>query len=431
MRKREPRERGMAYRPDPVWKFHELTRFLPERGYIRDYVEYAIQCTDAPPLYHILAATAVVSAAVAPNLDFYFEGEMHPLHLYILLVGDSSESRKTSAIKRAVRVAEPVFEKISMRGPRLWWPIVSSPEGITEELGKEPNRLMLLSEWTEMHRLSSRAGYWQHASEFWNLLYDALDASRSRSKVQIQITRPRVSILAASTPSLIEHATTPVDWLGGKLARYLIGCASRPADVEMDAAVDLPDTVAALRGALGILVNPSLPTGGAADGKASLLPESWQILRDWGRGDWWRDLKARTPAHLKPSFSRAQEHVFRVSTLFQASMSYPFKVEVSPANMRAAIAVVEWCFTQMTKTFMLLHDENLSALGKVTAVLSAAGQAGMSRTALLRKTRLSARAVNEAVGTLVERGDLVGTPEVSHGRAGVRYVYSCGAQPDE
>jgi hypothetical protein len=406
--------------PKPVWDWRVYERFVPPTGYIRDYLEYACQCTDAPPLYHILSATAVVSAAIAPHLDLVFQNEVHPLHIFVLIIGNSSESRKTSAIKRAVKVAEPIFAKVSHRGERLWWPQVSSPEGIMEDLAKEPNRLVLLSEWTEIHRLASKGGYWQHAQEFWNLLYDATDAHRTRSKVKVMIQRPRVTVLGASTPGLVGHATTPIDWEGGKLARYLIGTMVRPPNMEMDAAVDHPNMVAMLRGRLDTLVQPRAPGTGA---NATLSPDAWSLMRSWQKSQWWRDFKNRAPQHLAPSCARAPEHVFRVAGVFQCSMSYPFKVEVSAEAMSAAIQLVEWCYEDSFKCFALVHDEDMTPLAKVQAALAAAGGQGMLRGALLRKTKVTAKQLNEALGTLVERGEMKAGNTWVTGKAHPSYTY--------
>jgi hypothetical protein len=407
-------------RPKPVWDFRSYLDFVPPSGFITEYLEYACQCTDAPPLYHILAATSVVSAAISPHLDLVFHGELHPLHIFTLIIGNSSESRKTSAIMRAVKVAEPVFSKISMRGDRLWWPAISSPEGLMEDLSKEPNRLMLLSEWTEMHRLTG-AGYWEHASEFINLLYDAVAAHRSRSKVKTVITRPRVTILGASTPGLVAHATEKVDWEGGKLARYLIGHMSRPPAREMDAAVDLPHVVTLLQSRLDTLTSARAP--GSGGGNATLSADAWSIMRSWQKSDWWKAFKARVPAHLSPSCSRAPEHVFRVSTIYQCSMSYPFNVQVSPEAMTAAISLVEWCYESMLQTFALIHDEDMSPLAKVTAALAAVGPLGVTRPGLLRRTKVTTKQLNEAIATLGERNEVKAGHDWATGKAVIKYVY--------
>lgn len=405
----------------PVWDFNQIRHCVPATGYIREYVEYACLCTDAPPLYHILSSVAVVSAAVAPNIDLVFQNEVHGLHLFVLIVGDSSESRKTSAMKRAIRVADPVFARVSHMGQRIWWPTVSSPEGVIEELLQEPNRLMCLSEWTDMHRLAGSAKYWQHASEFWNLIYDATDMSRARSKTKGTITRPRVTILAASTPSLIDNATQPVDWDGGKMARYLVGCATRPTDKFMEASVDLPHIVEQLRGRLSELVMSRPPTYG--NGPVTLTAAAWDRMRAWQADRWWRDLKDRAPRHLKPSFARAAEHLFRLAAVYACSVAYPFQVEIDVDVMDAAINLTEWCYSSTVATLAMLGTRDANPITKVERALAGAGPAGMTRAVLLRVTQLTQRQLNEAIGALVEREELVTRTDWIDGIARTVYVY--------
>ena len=123
-------------RPSPVWDVRDFAPAMPASGYVRDYVVYATSCMDAPPMYHLMSALGIVSAAISPQTDLVFQGQVHPLHLFLLIVGDSSASRKSSSIKRATRVAAPVFEAMHSPGTRLWWLTASSPEGILDELGK-------------------------------------------------------------------------------------------------------------------------------------------------------------------------------------------------------------------------------------------------------------------------------------------------------
>jgi hypothetical protein len=408
----------MTLRPSPVWDFGEVADYVPPTGFVNSYVRYAIQVTDAPPLYHILAALGVVSAAVAPQTDLVFEGHPHPLHLFFLIIGDSSESRKSSSIKRAARVVAPVFEALHSPAPRLWWPAVSSPEGLVEELAKEPNRLMLLSEWTDLHRLSSSAGYWKHNTEFFNTLYDATDAHRARAKNQVVVTRPRVSILGASTRSLVLSATSMTDWLAGKMARYVIGCAARPADREMDAEVEAPELLPSLQASFGTLIS-GLPA------RVELTAESWEMIRAWRRDDWWRRLKERAPEHLTPSFARAQEHIFRIAALYEVTTAFlpAVRILVGPESTAPAIRLVEWCMNSLVQTFPIMHDENLTAINKVTAILQTAGVEGILRRDLLRRTKVTAKSLNEAVETLREREEIRVVETPTAGRPATRYFY--------
>jgi hypothetical protein len=405
-------------RPTPVWQFDSIAHLLPDVGFIKDYVEYACRCTDAPPLYHIISALGVASAAIAPQMDLVFEGETHPLHLYLLIVGDSSASRKSSAIRRAVRVAAPVFAPMSRLGERLWWTTVSSPEGIIEELAKEPNRLILLSEWTDLQRLSG-AGYWKHNSELWNTVYDAGDVVRAHSKTKVTITRPRVSILGASTKTLVESATEALDWNAGKMGRYLIACATRPKHLCMDAEIEEPVLLPGLRQQLGTLC-------AQLSAKVSLSPEAWRLIRAWQRGPSWQAMVARAGPHLQANFYRAQEQCFRIAALYEvSSMPSPFEVVVRPETAQAAINLVDWCFESTLRTFANLNDHEQAPLQRAVTQLQAAGLQGLSRSGLLRATRATSKQLDEILTTLREREEIEARVmfNAKPGRPSTRFYY--------
>jgi hypothetical protein len=404
----------------PVWNFSDYEKFLPPGGLIYNYVWYAVQGTDAPPEYHIMSALALTSTAVAPQMDLVFRNVIHPLHLYQLIVGDSSASRKTSSIKRALRMASPVFDRVSNGGARLFFPSTSSPEGIVDELAKEANRLIILYEWTDLHRLLA-AKWWGHQSEMWNTLYDAPE-TMSRVKAggkQVRIERPRVSILGASTRELVNSAVGMLDWHAGKMARYLICCAKRPDDKEMEADQDVISLVRQLQDELNFLIGPlTLPTYGM------LSDEAWELVRKWDKDPAWQDLQRSASAHIAPSFARAKEHVLRVATLYEASLRTPDSVGdlvVQPDSMLPAILFVEHCMRSLVDNFGLVIERTASPLDRVRAALKNAGQAGMARSMLVRKTHLTARNLDEALLAIRVAEQLCEKDVVTGGRTGRWY----------
>lgn len=409
-------------RPRPVWDSSWFAAGMPETGWIADYVRYAVENTDAPPHYHIAAATTAVASAVAPFIDFVHFGARWPLHLFTLIVGPSSNSRKTSAIRRLARTTEAAFKSMSQMGERLWYLSGGSPEGILTELVKEPNRLVIVPEWTRINGLD-KASYWKHHPEFWNEIFDALPIDKPLIKQRVKIDRPRVSLLAASTPSLIRMATSVADWASGKLARYLMVYAERPDDLFMTTETDNVSAAAKLAQDFRRLVGPTMT------GPATLSEAAWDLLVAWENGTEWRTFERATPEHLRYSFGRLQGHVFRVSVAFQASIDYPAPVVVTPETMQAAITFVAHAFEELVRIFSSLGEEK-TPLGKVEATIREAGADGITKSDLLRNTRILTRDLDSVLSTLInERGDVRVDPirQPGAGRPGVRYTWTHGA----
>lgn len=396
--------------PQPVWDFRKFAPFIPNYGWIHDYLAYAIQCTDAPPLYHIIAALAVLALAIAPDHVVSVNGEEHPLHLFLLITGESG-NRKSAAIKRCLKVVHPRLAAVKL-GHRIWYPEASTAEGIFDGLIDDPARLMIASEWTEYHN-QSKASYNQHTTEFTNLLYDGSTLNRLKKGTQLTVEKPCVSILGASTPSLIKQCTSLYDWSAGKLARYVIAYAGKPDDKEMVSAVEHPELVTALQIGYDHLLTPSYS-------HAFVLSQAaWDIKVDWEQSRDWQQFRRGMPEHLLPSALRVSEHVYRIATLYQASQDYPHNTVVGEGAMTAAIRLLWLCCEELIAKFTILPSAESNIILRVLQALKMHGEHGCSRRDLLRQTHLNGAQLSSAIGALREREEV----EVHQEGARLHYAY--------
>jgi hypothetical protein len=387
--------------PKPVWAFKEFSNLVPSFGWLRDYLAYGIACTDAPPLYHIIAGLAGIALAISPDHVMMVNGEEHPLHMFFLMVGESG-NRKSAALKRALRVIQPCLAAQQL-AHRIWYPEASSSEGIIDELAIDPNRIMVASEWTEFHS-QGHASYAKHSRELMNLLYDgsALHRIKANGKSVI-VEKTCVTILGASTPSLVKQATTLHDWSAGKLARYVIGYMGKPDDREMVSAIEQPRMVDDLRLGYDRLLSKS-------HGRAFVLDQAaWDCKVDWEHSDDWVQFRRSLPEHLQPSALRVGEHLYRIAALFQASIDYPHNTVVGTEAMVKAIQFMWACCIGLLSTFAILPSGEANSMARVLQVLHMYGSEGVSRRDLLRQTHLTGRQLTEAIGVLKEREDVIET----------------------
>jgi hypothetical protein len=384
--------------PKPVWDFREVLPFIPSHGWIRDYVAYAIQCTDAPPLYHIIAALAAVALAISPNHFLSVHGEEHPLHAFFLVVGESG-NRKSAAIKRCLRLIQPRLAAAQM-GHRVWYPEASTVEGIFDGLRQDPTRLIVASEWTELHNQLQKASYNQHGAEFMNLIYDGATLHRLKAGLQLIVEKPCVSIIGASTPSLVKQATSFSDWLAGKLARYLIGYMEKPDEREMTSSVEFPKLANEVQLDYDHLLTPSHST------RFVLSPGAWDTKVSWEQSQDWRQFRAGLPEHLQPSARRMSEHVYRVAALYQASCDYPHNTIVSQDNMQRATQLMWWCSESLAEKFSVLPSSESNVILRVLQALKMHGEQGVSRRDLLRQTHLNGAQLTTAIHALREREEV-------------------------
>lgn len=386
--------------PRPVWDFALYAPLVPSYGWIRDYLAYALQCTDAPPSYHVLTSISATSLIIAPEHVLTVFGEEHALNLFIMIIGESG-NRKSAAIKRCFKVIHPCLARQQLEH-RLWYPEASSVEGIFDGLLSDPCRLMVATEWTDLHSMH-KSNYAQHAPEFFNLLYDGAPITRLKMGKQLSVSKPCVSILGASTPSLIRNGTTLHDWGSGKLARYLIGYQTKPDECEMVAAAEHPKLVTDLQVGYDLMLSSSLARSFV------LSQEAFNLKVDWEQGEQWRQFRKGLPEHLQPSALRVSEHLYRIATIYQASMTYPHEMVVTEEAMWAAINLVWYCLQSVQEAFGLLASDEKNPLTRVLQVVRMFGPSGVEHRELLRRSHLHARQLGEALETLRLRGELATT----------------------
>jgi len=351
-------------------------------------------------LYHIITAISAVSLAIAPDHVLNVYGEEHPLNLFLMIIGESG-NRKSAAIKRCLRVIHPCLARQQM-DHRIWYPEASSTEGIFDGLMKDPCRLMVASEWTDLHNMN-KANYAQHAREFFNLLYDGSPITRLKMGQQLSVPATCVSILGASTPGLVRGSTVLHDWEAGKLARYLIGYQSKPDDCEMVSAIEHPRLVTDLQISYDMLLSPSLSRS------FTLSQEAWECKVGWEQGEQWRSFRRGLPEHLQPSALRVSEHLYRIATLYQASIDYPHASVVSEEAMWAAITLVWFCMQSVQEVFGLLSSDEKNPLTRVLQIVRMFGKTGAEHHDLLRRSHLGAKQLKEALETLHLRGEVATT----------------------
>jgi hypothetical protein len=361
-------------------------------------------------MYHILSASALVANAIAPEHECVVDGESIPIHMFMLIVGESG-NRKSAAIKRALRVVQPCYVETGL-DHRIWYPEACTPEGIVNALTADANRLMVLTEWSDLQG-QGKAGYWQHAPQFWEMIYDRTPIQRLKINTQVKIERPSITILGASTPSLIKQYTTLRDWEAGKMARYLIGYMSKPDDKEMVNAVEHHELLSDLRRRYSELLAPSTAIAFVPSPAAKQYKDEWQYSQSW------KDFIRSLPEHLQPSGLRAGDHVYRLATLYQASMDYPWNLVIGVEAMSAAIQMVWWAMETLQDAFLVLPMHEQTPLNRVRSVIRAAGVEGITRRDLLRRVGIHGPELDRTVLTLKEREEV----SVTKGASGLLYSY--------
>lgn len=196
---------------------------LPSSGFARAYVDFARDRSDAPAAYHLPVALNLLAAALPVEAGVPWAPDPMRGNIWGLLVGPSGD-RKTVAITIGSNVLREADAS------QLPDELPGSVEALGQMLHDNAKRLIIYREFGAFLSQTIR-GYAKPLREKYTELYDGQPSTVVFRKQRIQIENPRVSLLCASTPAYLEAYTTPADWEGGFLARFLVIAARRERSI--------------------------------------------------------------------------------------------------------------------------------------------------------------------------------------------------------
>lgn len=195
---------------------HSYAPSFPADHFVSRYVRYCEKQTDAPQDYHEAGALSLLTLAtpqLRANLAPYPGGLA--TNLYLLLVGPSTTSRKSTAQNLAADIAK------SFR-PSAELPASMSTEAMIERLANQAGvaKLWLPDEFGMTLAQIARRDYKSGIEELLLSLYGGKDyIYATKNGPATEIHAPHLSVLGAATPESLALAG-PTALLGGLLPRF-------------------------------------------------------------------------------------------------------------------------------------------------------------------------------------------------------------------
>jgi hypothetical protein len=220
------------------WQVSEelVKQIIPQKGFIKDYLDYQKSVTDTPLWYHVGSLLAMVSTA-ASDLTWVVTVKDSravrniPSILYVITVGYSG-SRKTESNHRAVDI---LYRASEVSGGQ--WRGSLGPDDITEEalhkhLSEHPNTLLFKEELSHLFASGTKS-YMASMMSYLTGLYSGNPKSRkTMSGGHIQVNKPRLNILGAIPPATLAEMGRG-HWSSGYLARYMFFGAHPERNIRM------------------------------------------------------------------------------------------------------------------------------------------------------------------------------------------------------
>jgi len=216
-----------------AWQVDEATALtcLPKAGWLKDFINYGLNCTDAPAWFHFGTAFSVLSVALGRSTLEVERSDgkrgSNGFQTWTALVGRSG-TRKSQAMQIGIRILEAA-------NPLLVLPDDGSPEGLHDALAWEERSgigLWYQDEMASIFDASSRsysrtllswllkcfqgrmvARVKARASKDDNAEYKAEQQKR-------EIAQPRLSILGGIPPKVLQQKADAAAWEGGLLPRF-------------------------------------------------------------------------------------------------------------------------------------------------------------------------------------------------------------------
>lgn len=196
---------------------------LPDRGWLRQYVDYATSITDAHIAYHIAAGLSVLSQTLP--ISFIIPAGRIRGNVYAMIVGPSTKSRKTTA----VRIAQDILRRAN---PQTIMARPGSEERFVDSLVENPQQILFVGEGGVFFG-GMENGYLRALKDRITDVYDCQPQAREtvsgrkgRSENRVQ-ENPRFSLLIAIADAYLEAHTSDEDWHTGMLARFFTVYAQR------------------------------------------------------------------------------------------------------------------------------------------------------------------------------------------------------------
>ena len=201
--------------------------------FIARYLDIASSITDAPKDYHLGSILAVLSTVIGPNVSSpIMTGLTRKLkpNLYVLLIGESSLFRKSTALYLAVELLKKIpdcFGEDSKEEEKRYGLILPqsfSPEALLVILSKRDGRPSLLVKDEISGLLNAfRRTYMAGTKEDLIKLYDGDRIEQmTLGRGYIRICNPYLSWLSATTPDSFSSAFEDGDISSGLIPRFLV-----------------------------------------------------------------------------------------------------------------------------------------------------------------------------------------------------------------
>lgn len=389
--------------------------------FIDKYHEWAIAATDAVEVYHEISAAILLSATLAGYVKLEVNYDTIVPNLWGLILGESTLTRKTTAMKMAVKILQEV-------DPDVVAATDGTAEGLMTKLSERPGKVSLFykDEVSGFFDGINRKDYLAAMPETLTQLYDCPPIlSRMLRKEQIVVQNPVFIFFGGGIAERTYGFLSDNLIYSGFLPRFLVvnGYADlsrlRPTGPPTMQGVEARERlVNELRDlqdeyrpqGFATIAGQKVPVEDLMDRpKIDVIPtqSAWEKIAEIERVLIESVQDHHYADRALPTFERMSHSVQKLATLIAASRQFPIDGKISLEKRdvdNAARYIQDWGRFSIELLMNAGKTQALRLLEKVRTTIDT--RPGVFKSDLMRMHHLSSVDINTVIGTLIDRGEI-------------------------
>lgn len=386
-----------------------------EDTFIKDYKEWANHATDAPEQYHELTCFIALSAVVCSGLWLGVEwGEIVP-NLWGLVLGESTLTRKTTAMRLAVDTLKDIDESLILATD-------GSAEGLLTGLSHRPKRVSIFwkDEVSGLFDSINRKDYLAGLPETLTQLYDVPKVlTRLLRKETITISEPYFIFFGGGIRDKVYSLINDEYILSGFLPRFLVVSGENdlsrlrrtgpPTEFSTERKDKIVRQLADLKEKYNVTVQTQI-AGQMVEWpsriEARLTSEAWSHYGDLEE----KLTNAGNDSDMSmlalPTFTRLGFSLLKMSLLVAASRREPDSsnrliVEIGDVK-QAAFYIERWGHYSIDLLLNAGKSQGEKAIGRALSLIKK--HEGLPKSELMQRLHLNARDAKDLIDTMMQRG---------------------------
>lgn len=364
-----------------------LEKAIPDRGFLKDYINAFSEITDTPKSFLFWGAMTTLATVLGKNVFVNWETRRLYPNIWCVFLAPSG-FRKGTGIDIPVKLLWRLDNDLLL-------PSIGSEEGLTKALaiGKTGGRETGFIRWQEFNKILKSwhtRGSWLASQDFFTDLWDSKPFKKKLSKEEFIVGETAVSFLSACVPASFSRYFTIEDLELGFFGRvYLITCIDKEKYIPIPPAVDEVEVKRLVKKLEDI------------DGKYNEQDMSRELIEEdftkWALNIY----KNREKGYLDAFYSRIETHCIKLSMIYEASLSggNTISKEAFHYATRALDFLVESAKPMISETIGLNDEQRL--IRDILRYIR--GKRIVKKSEVMNKFKIKSNQAYEVEATLIER----------------------------